>query len=71
MAHFAGGLLTMSENSEGIDTERDNSAGARRKARRDAINEELAVAEALIPSQLDRWDRERVGPDPSEGRPKT
>ena len=61
----------MSENSEGLDTERDSGAAARRKARRDAINEELAVAEATIPSQLDRWDRERVRPQPSDGGDST
>jgi hypothetical protein len=62
-----GVVLNMSENGEGLDTDRDSGAAARRKARRDAINEELAVAEATIPSQLDRWDRERVRPQPSDG----
>ena len=56
----------MSESSDGYGTERDEGAAARRKARRDAINEELAVAEATIPSQLDRWDRERVRPQPAD-----
>ena len=48
----------MSENTGEHDTERDQGPAARRKARRDAINDELAAAEATIPSQLDRWDRE-------------
>ena len=57
----------MSENSEELDTERDIGPAGSRKARRDAINEELANAEATIPSQLDRWDRERVRPELSDG----
>ena len=56
----------MSEDGEGSGTERDQGPAARRKARRDAINEELAVAEAMIPSQLDRWDRERVRSQPQD-----
>jgi hypothetical protein len=56
----------MSENTGEHDTERDQGAAARRKARRDAINEELAAAEATIPSQLDRWDRERLRPQAAD-----
>jgi len=69
--YISPGVVIMSENSEGLDTDRDSGAAARRKARRDAINEELAVAEATIPSQLDRWDRERVRPQPSDGGDQT
>jgi len=65
IAQFAGGSA-MSESSDGYGTERDEGPAARRKARREAINEELAVAEAAIPSQLDRWDRERVRPQPAD-----
>jgi hypothetical protein len=56
----------MSENTGEHDTERDQGPAARRKARRDAINDELAAAEATIPSQLDRWDRERLRPQPAD-----
>jgi len=56
----------MSENTGEHDTERDQGPAARRKARRDAINDELAAAEATIPSQLDRWDRERLRPQSAD-----
>jgi hypothetical protein len=60
----------MSENTGEHDTERDQGPAARRKARRDAINDELAAAEATIPSQLDRWDRERLRPQPADDTDK-
>jgi len=60
----------MSENTGEHDTERDQGPAARRKARRDAINDELAAAEATIPSQLDRWDRERLRPQPADDADK-
>ena len=60
----------MSESSGEHDTERDQGPAARRKARRDAINDELAAAEATIPSQLDRWDRERLRPQPADDADK-
>jgi len=56
----------MPENHGEHDTERDQGPAARRKARRDAINKELAEAEATIPSQLDRWDRERLRSQPAD-----
>ena len=60
----------MSENTGEHDTERDQGPAARRKARRDAINDELAAAEATIPSQLDRWDRERLRPQTADDTDK-
>lgn len=33
---------------------------SQRKAKRARVNEQLAAADALIPSQLDRWDRPTV-----------
>ena len=60
----------MSENTGEHDTERDQGPAARRRARRDAINAELAAAEATIPSQLDRWDRERLRSQPADDADK-